>query len=50
VQGPVTLIEFDNSEDKANHIHTVWRDLTNDFGRDLLMEHLMDHHVEEQHQ
>ncbi|WP_063050834.1 DUF3500 domain-containing protein [Nocardia arthritidis] len=49
VQGPVTLIEFDNSEDNANHIHTVWRDLTNDFGRDLLMEHLLHDHVGAEH-
>jgi hypothetical protein len=39
IQGPVTLIEFDNAEDNANHTHSLWRDPTNDFGRDLLLEH-----------
>lgn len=39
VEGPVTLIEFDNSEDGANHVHCVWRDPTNDFGADVLARH-----------
>ena len=26
IEGPVTLIEFDNTEDNANHVHCVWRD------------------------
>ena len=40
VQGPTFLIEFDNTQDDANHIHAVWRDFNGDFGRDLLREHL----------
>jgi hypothetical protein len=44
IQGPVTLIEFDNAEDNANHIHSVWRDPENDFGEDLLMKHLIEEH------
>ena len=44
LQGPVTLIEFNNTEDDANHAHSVWRDPANDFGRDLLMEHLAGEH------
>ncbi|MDO8210134.1 DUF3500 domain-containing protein [Conexibacter sp. CPCC 206217] len=32
VQGPVTLIEFNNTEDEANHAHSVWRDPVGDFG------------------
>ena len=43
IQGPVTLIEFDNAEDNANHVHSVWRDPSNDFGADLLMQHLLEH-------
>lgn len=39
VEGPVTLIEFDNTEDNANHVHAVWRNPTDDFGSDLLAEH-----------
>ena len=33
------LIEFYNTQNDANHIHTVVRDLTNDFGDDLLRDH-----------
>ena len=40
VQGPTFLIEFDNTQNDGNHIHSVWRDFAGDFGRDLLREHL----------
>jgi hypothetical protein len=39
VQGKSFLIEFDNTQNQANHIHTVWRDFNGDFGEDLLREH-----------
>ena len=39
VHGPTLLIEYDNIQNNANHIHTVWRDLKNDFGEDLLKHH-----------
>lgn len=39
IHGPMLLIEFDNTQNNANHIHTVVRDLTNDFAEDLLREH-----------
>lgn len=39
IQGRTFLVEFDNIQDNANHIHTVWRDFDGDFGRDLLREH-----------
>ncbi len=39
VQGPTFLIEYDNTQNDANHIHSVWRDFGRDFGRDLLSEH-----------
>jgi hypothetical protein len=39
VQGPVFMAEYDNTQNDANHIHTVWRDLRNDFGEDLLRSH-----------
>lgn len=39
IHGPTILIEYDNTQSDANHIHTVVRDLTNDFGEDLLREH-----------
>jgi hypothetical protein len=40
VQGPSFLIEYDNTQNNGNHIHSVWRDFNGDFGRDLLREHL----------
>jgi hypothetical protein len=40
VQGPTFLIEYDNTQNDANHIHSVWRDFNGDFGEDLLREHL----------
>ena len=39
VQGPGFLIEYDNTQNNANHIHLVWRDFTGDFGRDLIRMH-----------
>ena len=44
VQGPTALIEYDNTQNDANHIHSVWRDFDGDFGRDLLREHLSADH------
>ena len=39
LQGPGFLVEYDNTQNQANHIHTVWRDLTDDWGDDLLANH-----------
>ena len=39
VQGPTFLIEYDDTQNNANHIHSVWRDFNGDFGLDLLREH-----------
>lgn len=39
IHGPTVLVEYDNSPGGANHIHSVWRDLENDFGGDLLRKH-----------
>ncbi|MDH3652563.1 MAG: DUF3500 domain-containing protein, partial [Saprospiraceae bacterium] len=39
IQGPTFLVEFDNTQNNANHIHSVWRDFNGDFGRDLIQEH-----------
>jgi hypothetical protein len=39
VQGPTFLIEYDDTQNNANHIHAVWRDANNDFGQDLLKRH-----------
>jgi hypothetical protein len=40
IQGPTFLVEYDTTQNDANHIHSVWRDFDGDFGRDLLREHL----------
>ena len=39
IQGPSFLIEYDNTQNNANHIHSVWRDFNGDWGKDLLAEH-----------
>ena len=44
IQGPTFLVEFDNTQNRANHIHQVWRDFKGDFGRDLLAEHYKQAH------
>lgn len=46
IQGPTFLIEYDNTQNGANHVHTVWRDFNGDFGADALGEHYhgADHH------
>ncbi|MGI8543580.1 MAG: DUF3500 domain-containing protein [Aridibacter sp.] len=46
IQGKTFLVEFDNTQNNANHIHSVWRDFDGDFGKDLLQEHYKksDHH------
>jgi hypothetical protein len=43
IQGPTALVEYDNTQTNANHIHTVWRDLERDFGGDLLRAHYAKH-------
>lgn len=40
VQGASFLLEYDNTQNNANHIHTVWRDFQGDFGADILAEHV----------
>ena len=39
VQGPTFLIEYNNVQNTANHVHSVWRDFDGDFGRDVLAAH-----------
>lgn len=43
IQGPTIIIEYDNTQNNANHVHTVIRDLKNDFGGDQLLEHYKSH-------
>lgn len=44
VQGPTFLVEYDNTQNNANHIHSVWRDLNGDFGDDVLKSHYEESH------
>ena len=43
--GPRFLVEYDNTQNDANHAHSVWRDPGNDFGDDLLRRHLAEDHL-----
>ncbi len=49
VQTPSFLIELDDTQDHANHIHAVWRDFTGDFGGDLLQQHYDSSHPSTEH-
>ena len=44
IQGPMLLIEYDNIQNNANHVHTTVRDLTDDFAGDILKEHYLKEH------
>ena len=45
IHGGNFVVEFDNRQNGANHIHSVWRDVENDFANDVLREHLLLYHV-----
>ena len=38
------VVEYDNRQNGANHIHSVWRDVNNDFANDVLRDHLILYH------
>ncbi len=44
IHGPTFIIEYDNTQDHANHVHSAWRDLEHDFGVDLLAQHYKKDH------
>jgi hypothetical protein len=44
LQAPRFLVEYDNTQNDANHIHSVWRDPANDFGARLLAQHYAQDH------
>jgi hypothetical protein len=48
LQAPRLLLEWDNTQNNANHAHSVWRDPTSDFGLDVLARHRAAHHVRSQ--
>ena len=39
LHGPTFVIEYDNTQNEANHIHTIIRNLKNDWGEDVLKQH-----------
>ncbi len=45
IHGPSFFVEYDNTQDFANHVHSVWRDIEGDFGSDLLREHYAQAHA-----
>jgi hypothetical protein len=45
IQGPTLLIEYDNTQNDANPIHSVWRDPANDWGDDVLAVHYREAHT-----
>lgn len=45
IHGGNFIVEYDNRQNDANHIHSVLRDEENDFANDVLREHLLLYHV-----
>jgi hypothetical protein len=45
VQNDAFVLEYDNTQNNANHVHSVWRDFTRDFGGDLLKQHVSEGHA-----
>ncbi|MBD5779415.1 DUF3500 domain-containing protein [Pelagicoccus sp. NFK12] len=43
LQGARFLIEYDNTQNGNNHIHSVWREFDGDFGEDLIQSHRHQH-------
>lgn len=44
LHGPDLVVEYDNTQDGANHVHAVWRSIAHDFGGDTLRRHLATEH------
>lgn len=45
VQGGNFILEYDNTQNDANHVHSIWRDFDHDFGGDLLKAHVESAHT-----
>jgi hypothetical protein len=45
IQGPTFLVEYDNTQNNSNHVHSVWRDFNGDFGLNLLAAHYGQSHL-----
>jgi hypothetical protein len=46
IHGPFFIIEYDNTQNDANHIHAVWHSLSDNFGLDTLRKHYEAHEHE----
>ena len=44
LHGPTLVIEYDNTQNGANHVHSIWHNPTNSFGQDLLQAHYKEAH------
>src|SRR4051812_8509852 len=44
VQGPTFVLEYDNTQNNATHVHSLWRSAEHDFGDDLLKRHYDESH------
>ena len=44
IHGPAALVEYDNTQNGANHVHSVWIDPQGVFGRGLLKAHYQGAH------
>jgi hypothetical protein len=45
IKSPTFLIEYDNTQNEANHIHSVLREVTGDWGEDLIASHYAESHT-----
>ncbi len=45
VQNTAFVLEYDNTQNNANHVHCIWRDFANDFGGDVLKRHMSEGHA-----
>jgi len=44
IQGPTFVVEYDNTQNDTNHIHSVWRTFDGDWGEDILAQHYAEAH------
>src|SRR5690606_5893084 len=44
LEGPDFFFEYDLVQNQGNHVHTVWRSKSGDFGEDLLLQHHQQEH------
>jgi hypothetical protein len=45
IRGERLLVEYDNTQNRANHVHALWRDLVDDWGDDTLAAHYRTAHA-----